>query len=880
LYSIEAKDELSDGTVSPLSSLLYPLFLSVDIQGNAVDFTDVVSGALGHRILVKIAAEDLNRYFKWSRPAGSSSAVGILDDSAGFAACLNTAFMDGFVDLDANATGLSFTTQSNSVATASSINDIIAAYVINATYGKSSADIRNSYYDTQVFRGMLTNDTVSASIVQSITENSGLGGLFDGMFKKLVEADFIRYVANGAVNPGIISPTVTQDMTGSWMFIPGDSIQIVSKFTFNTAITQRSLTIEHMDIVGVPNANAPPKRIVIAPGTIFSVVLQLQAMPTRTQRRIDQLAAGPTGPTGSTGSTGATGSTGSTGPTNPGYSWTLTGDVSIPGGCYSLMGGGWMFNEHNSTGTQMTNWFLDLQDLLSRGAVLFTAKDPATSTIIQTLLVTAVSNDTFSWSVAGTSTYLNAQFNFGNSIPISFTYEQTDVPTGSTGDSGTTGATGATGATGPTGDSGTTGATGPTGDSGTTGATGPTGDSGTTGATGPTGDSGTTGATGDSGTTGPSEPLTYTLLQTNGTITGYTGIINSSLLIPSIIDGTPITSIGASVFMNLTSISTVVINTGVTSIGNSAFRGCSSLSSITLPNTLTIIDINAFRDCTSLQSISLPNSITTINSNTFNNCTSLSSITIPNSVTTLGAFVFQGCTSLSSLTIPTSVTSFAPNVFAYMSLTSIVIPSTMTSIPANAFLACKSLTSITIPTTVTSIQPGAFSGCTSLTSITIPNSVTTLGLAVFQGCTALTTVEFPNSITTIINSMFAGCTSLSSIVIPTSVTTIKAAAFSGCTSLSSVILPTGLSSIESGAFGACTSLTAITIPASVTTIQTNAFLNCAALSFTFLGKPATMGTNALNTGITTHTLTYPGPQDSSFETKCWLAGWQGTYIAA
>ena len=154
----------------------------------------------------------------------------------------------------------------------------------------------------------------------------------------------------------------------------------------------------------------------------------------------------------------------------------------------------------------------------------------------------------------------------------------------------------------------------------------------------------------------------------------------------------------------------------VTSIGNYAFYNCDSLTSVTIPNSVTSIGNYAFYNCDSLTSVTIPNSVTSIGDRAFENCTSLTSVTIGGSVTSIGIYAFENCTSLASVTIPNSVTSISEGAFSY----------------------CNSLTSVIIPNSVTSISGGAFADCTSLTSVVIPNSVTSIGSYAFEGCTSLT----------------------------------------------------------------------------------------------------------------------------------------------
>lgn len=160
---------------------------------------------------------------------------------------------------------------------------------------------------------------------------------------------------------------------------------------------------------------------------------------------------------------------------------------------------------------------------------------------------------------------------------------------------------------------------------------------------------------------------------------------SANVVIPSVIDGKTVTSIGMFSFMN------------------------SEAESITLPNTVTNISAWAFSGCESMTGISIPDSVKAIGECAFFDCSSLKSIVIPNGVTTIAELTFGGCESLSSVTIPNSVTSIETAAFYYCpSLTKVDIPDSVTSLGDYAFAMCDKLTSITIPAGVTDIGEGAY----------------------------------------------------------------------------------------------------------------------------------------------------------------------------
>jgi hypothetical protein len=292
--------------------------------------------------------------------------------------------------------------------------------------------------------------------------------------------------------------------------------------------------------------------------------------------------------------------------------------------------------------------------------------------------------------------------------------------------------------------------------------------------------------------------FTYTITSGTVTITGYTST-NPVVVIPSTIDGLPVTAIGTSAFYNLhvagVSIpASVSIPNSVTSIGDDAFSLCNGLTNITIPNSVTSIGAGAFHECWNLTSVNIPNSVTSIEDSAFNNCTSLTNVTIPDSVTSIGDYAFYECYDLTNVTIPDSVTSIGDGAFQFVSLTNVTIPNSVTNIGDGAF-AFNNLRAISVQTNnpayssvggvlfdksqTTLIEyPGGKVG-----SYSIPNSVTSIGVSAFVSC-SLTSITIPNSVTSI--GGFYGCGLLNEVVIGTGVTNIGDSAFYNCGDLTSV----------------------------------------------------------------------------------------------
>jgi hypothetical protein len=94
------------------------------------------------------------------------------------------------------------------------------------------------------------------------------------------------------------------------------------------------------------------------------------------------------------------------------------------------------------------------------------------------------------------------------------------------------------------------------------------------------------------------------VITTNGaiTITGYTGT-NENVVIPCVINGYSVTSIGNDAFAYNTIPANIIVPDSVTSIGFASFDGCTSLTNIIIGSSVTNITEFPFYDCPSLEGI-------------------------------------------------------------------------------------------------------------------------------------------------------------------------------------------------------------------------------------------------------------------------------------
>jgi hypothetical protein len=134
------------------------------------------------------------------------------------------------------------------------------------------------------------------------------------------------------------------------------------------------------------------------------------------------------------------------------------------------------------------------------------------------------------------------------------------------------------------------------------------------------------------------------------------------LIIPEVIDGISVRSIGVQVF-NFCSSRSVTLPKGLESIKDSAFYHSNFLRVFNFPETLKSIERKAFSCCTHLKSLELSKSLISIESLGFDSCYALECVELPKGLLSLESFIFSYCEALRSVVIPSSVGAIAQNAF-------------------------------------------------------------------------------------------------------------------------------------------------------------------------------------------------------------------------
>ncbi len=331
--------------------------------------------------------------------------------------------------------------------------------------------------------------------------------------------------------------------------------------------------------------------------------------------------------------------------------------------------------------------------------------------------------------------------------------------------------------------------------------------------------------------------------------------VTGDFIIPSSVEGKPVTSIGHDAFAECVGITRIDMPNTIVKIDDFAFHMCTGLTNITLSENIEYIGDSSFSLCNNMLTINLPNSLKYIGDCAFSDCRRMTSITIPENILYVGVLAFAYCESITTvnfnaLNCNTMGTNLNNNTaFAYCySFAYLNIGENVRKIPKYAFLNCTNLCDVIVPDSVISIgyqafgntpwydnQPEgpvyagkvlycyngnmpfdtellintdtvgiadyAFQYCGSnLKSINIPNTVQTIGEGAFRNCVNLHLTNLSDSLTSIGNYSFENCEGLTDIAFGDGVTSIGDYAFSGCIQLENITVSNGLSNLGEYAF--------------------------------------------------------------------------------
>lgn len=224
-----------------------------------------------------------------------------------------------------------------------------------------------------------------------------------------------------------------------------------------------------------------------------------------------------------------------------------------------------------------------------------------------------------------------------------------------------------------------------------------------------------------------------------GITVGYHGS-DKTVVIPSQIEGKPVTAVGRQGFWYNDTVTKVILPDTVTVIGEEAFNYCTDLETVVLSSGLKEIERNAFKNCLALSSVTLPDTLETIGESAFSNCSALKHIRIPKSLREwYGSFFMSG---LETVEFEEGIESIGNGVFAGTQLKEVVLPATVKRLEYAAFNDCLKLESVILNDGLETIGKHAFGWNYSLTEVIIPASVVNMTEFAFEGCRQMAAMKF------------------------------------------------------------------------------------------------------------------------------------------
>ncbi len=362
-----------------------------------------------------------------------------------------------------------------------------------------------------------------------------------------------------------------------------------------------------------------------------------------------------------------------------------------------------------------------------------------------------------------------------------------------------------------------------------------------------------------------------------------------------------VTTLGDGVFSGCTNLEEIIIPESITSIGTSVFLRSSKISSVYWEGSMTQWLNFSFPDYTSnpcwaganlyvgdekVVDLSIDENVIEINPFAFYGCGSLTSITFPSTMKSIGEKSFSNCDLLKTLTFLGDAPVIAEDAFNYVTATSYYPEGNETyteeikesdfggdliwtyegEIKEEDFYRCgeniiwslnddgvltlsgsgviydysvddevyapwyeqrASIESIIIEDGITYIGESAFESCRAANGVSLADSVITIGKKAFKNCT-FTSIELPDNLKTIGESAFES-TQLTTIVIPEEVTTVEKGAFQN-SKLTSVTLPDSLTYIPDNMFSGCFYLYTVNLQDTLVSIGNGSFAQCYALN--------------------------------------------------
>lgn len=313
----------------------------------------------------------------------------------------------------------------------------------------------------------------------------------------------------------------------------------------------------------------------------------------------------------------------------------------------------------------------------------------------------------------------------------------------------------------------------------------------------------------------------------------------------------------------------------VTTIVQSAFNGQEAIRSVYIPDTYKAIESMAFRNCASLQYVQEAENVETVGANAFygtaweeaqkgsvyvgkcyykyiGEMAADTELTVDDGTVSIADSALAGQSNLVKVNLPESLKyigagSFGGNLEANgTGLTEVVIPDGVESIGDNAFRNSKSLATVTLGDKVKSIGNYAFAN-TIISTFTY-NTEAELGTNIFYGVTVEGKLVVGDNITELPMGLITGWEGLVALELGAGITELPYQAFATLPNLKEVVAD-NVTSIGQEAFSG-TAIESFTISEKVSKIGMYAFKDCASLKTVTINSDQIAG---LGSGFTLFT---------------------------
>jgi hypothetical protein len=374
-----------------------------------------------------------------------------------------------------------------------------------------------------------------------------------------------------------------------------------------------------------------------------------------------------------------------------------------------------------------------------------------------------------------------------------------------------------------------------------------------------------------------------------GTQATIMGSLNdeSDVVIPSFVQGLPVTSVGALGFFGK-SLASISLPDGIKTIGAMAFAGCIHLKELVFPANLEMvgmgfavmgnqnlaIDTNGsqifqysdnalYNNRTNVlliytgdsESFEIKEGTLGIGIGAFMKKSNLKTVLFAQGLARIDAYAFYGCCRLEEVYLPKSVQGIGDSAFSCSqegqpaALRSVVFEegSRLEDLGVNVFAADTNLQSIEIPKGVTILFEGVFAACTSLKSATFESGskLKSLRDGIFMQCSSLEEIILPEGLVSMGRRVFEGCTSLRYASLPSTLDSLSDEVFADCTSLEAVHFSSPIKEVGYRCFANCVSLDGVDL-SSLRIVKGSAFENCTSIKeMVFMPHPDDFSDSAL-----------------------------------